>query len=99
MSTPLSYIFNAFFRDTPLDHVHHTQPNSQISKYFAYLAIWLFSWSSGVPLKRALKCKQITKTMKTDEVEIAPVPPMSLQHSAVAMQICFAGASASTNTV
>ena len=32
-STPLSYIFNALFRDTPLDHVFCAQPNSQISKY------------------------------------------------------------------
>ena len=29
----------------------------------------------------------VTKTTKTDEVKIAPVPPMSLQHSTVAMQV------------
>ena len=29
----------------------------------------------------------VTKTTTTDEVKIAPVPPMSLQHSTVAMQV------------
>ena len=29
----------------------------------------------------------VKKTKKTDEVKIAPVPPMSLQHSTVAMQV------------
>jgi len=33
------------------------------------------------------KNANVTKTMKTGEVKIAPVPPMSLQHSAVSMQI------------
>ena len=31
---PLGYIFNAHFRDTPLDHVFCAQPNSQISQIF-----------------------------------------------------------------
>ena len=31
-STPLSYISNALYRDTPLGHVYCTQPNSQIAK-------------------------------------------------------------------
>ena len=34
-----------------------------------------------------LKNANVTETMKTGEVKIAPVPPMSLQHSAVTMQI------------
>ena len=41
-STPLSYIFNALFRDTPLGHVYITQPNSQNIQICGYLAIWLF---------------------------------------------------------
>ena len=40
-STPLSHIFNALFRDTPLGHGFYAQPNSQIAKYLANLAIWL----------------------------------------------------------
>ena len=32
-STPLSCIFNALYRDTPLGHIHRTQSNSQIAKY------------------------------------------------------------------
>ena len=40
-STPLSHIFHALFRDTPLGYAQHTWPNSQISKYLADLAIWL----------------------------------------------------------
>ena len=43
-STPLSYIFNALFRDTPLGHVYRTQPNSQIAKLAKYLDIWLFGY-------------------------------------------------------
>ena len=43
-STPLSYIFNALFRDTPLDHVFGAQPNSQIAKLAKYLDIWLFGY-------------------------------------------------------
>ena len=35
-STPLSYIFDALFRDTPLGHVCRTQPNSQIAKLAIY---------------------------------------------------------------
>ena len=42
--TPLSYIFNALFRDTPLGHVYRTQPNSQIVKLAKYLDIWLFGY-------------------------------------------------------
>ena len=40
-STPLSYIFDALFRDTPLGHVCRTQPNSQIAKLAKYRDIWL----------------------------------------------------------
>ena len=36
-STPLSYIFHALFRDTPLGHVYCAQPNSQIAKLAKYL--------------------------------------------------------------
>ena len=43
-STPLSYIFNALFRDTPLDHVFCAQPNSQIAKYPNIWLIWLFGY-------------------------------------------------------
>ena len=43
-STPLSYIFNALFRDTPLGHVFCAQPNSQIAKLAKYLDIWLFGY-------------------------------------------------------
>ena len=42
--TPLSYIFYALFRDTPLGHVCHTQPSSQIAKLAKYLDIWLFGY-------------------------------------------------------
>ena len=31
-SSPLSYIFHALFRETPLGHVHRAQPNNQIAK-------------------------------------------------------------------
>ena len=41
-STPLSYILNALFRDTPLGHICCTPPNSQIAKLAKYLDIWLF---------------------------------------------------------
>ena len=40
--TPLSYIFNALSRDTPLGHVCCTQPNIEIAKLAKYLDIWLF---------------------------------------------------------
>ena len=43
-STPLSYIFNALFRDTPLGHVFGAQPNSQIAKYPNIWLIWLFGY-------------------------------------------------------
>ena len=43
-STPLSYIFNALFRDTPLGHVCCTQPNSQIAKLAKYMDIRLFGY-------------------------------------------------------
>ena len=43
-ATPLSYIFNALFRDTPLGHVHRTQPNIQIAKYPNIWLIWLFGY-------------------------------------------------------
>ena len=43
-STPLSYIFNALFRDTPLGHVFCAQPNSQIAKYPNIWLIWLFGY-------------------------------------------------------
>ena len=39
--------FYALFRDTPLEHVFCTQPNSQICQIFGFLAIWLF----GCPRK------------------------------------------------
>ena len=57
-STPLSYIFDALFRDTPLGHVCRTQPNCQIAKLAKYWDIWLFACvrqrcPSGVSLKRA----------------------------------------------
>ena len=48
-STPLSYIFNALFRDTPLGHVYRMQPNSQIAKlarYF-YINIIFFFFGTG----------------------------------------------------
>ena len=38
-STPLSYIFHALFRDTPLGHVRRMQPISQIAKLVKYLDI------------------------------------------------------------
>ena len=40
-STPLSYIFNALFRDTPLGHVHRAQPNSQISQIFVLRMLFM----------------------------------------------------------
>ena len=43
-STPLSYIFHALFRDTPLGHVHCTQSNIQIPKYPNIWLIWLFGY-------------------------------------------------------
>ena len=43
-STPLSYIFNVPFGDTPLGHVCRAQPNSQIAKLAKYLDIWLFGY-------------------------------------------------------
>ena len=43
-STPLSYIFNALFRDTPLEHVCRASPNSQIAKYPNIWLIWLFGY-------------------------------------------------------
>ena len=43
-STPLSYIFNDLFRDTPLGHGFCAQPNSQIAKLAKYLDIWLFGF-------------------------------------------------------
>ena len=63
-STPLSYIFDALFRDTPLGHVYHTQPNSQIAKLAKYLDIWLFGYLAarknhtrvGYPWKEHTKC-------------------------------------------
>ena len=56
-SAPLSYIFNALFRDTPLGHGFCAQPNSQIAKYlanFGYLAIRLCAKNmakGGIPEK------------------------------------------------
>ena len=41
---PLSYIFNALFRNTPLGYVHHTNPNNQIAKYPNIWLIWLFGY-------------------------------------------------------
>ena len=38
-SMPLSYIFHALSRDTPLGHVYRAQPNSQIAKLAKYLDI------------------------------------------------------------
>ena len=46
-SMPLSYIFNALFRDTPLGHVFCAQPNSQIAKYPNIWLIWLFGYSAA----------------------------------------------------
>ena len=43
-SKPLSCIFNALFRDTPLGHVYRTQPNIRIAKLAKYLDIWLFGY-------------------------------------------------------
>ena len=43
-STPLSYIFNALFRDTPLGYTFCAQPNSQIAKYPNIWLIWLFGY-------------------------------------------------------
>ena len=43
-TTPLSYIFNALFRNTPLGYVHHTNPNNQIAKYPNIWLIWLFGY-------------------------------------------------------
>ena len=43
-SMPLSYIFNALFRDTLLGHVFCAQPNSQIAKYPNIWLIWLFGY-------------------------------------------------------
>ena len=43
-STPLSYIFNALFRDSPLGHSFCAQPNSQIAKYPNIWLIWLFGY-------------------------------------------------------
>ena len=63
-STPLSYIFHALFRDTPLGHVYRAQPNSQIAKLAKYLDIWLFGYLAryvehsqvGYPWKEHEKC-------------------------------------------
>ena len=59
-STPLSCIFNALFKDTPLGHIPRTQSNGRIAKYPNIWLIWLFgctqkTWPSGLSLKRALK--------------------------------------------
>ena len=43
-SMPLTYIFNALFRDTPLDHVFGAQPNSKVAKLAKYMDIWLFGY-------------------------------------------------------
>ena len=43
-STPLSYIYNALFRDTPLGHGFCAQPNSPIAKYPNIWLIWLFGY-------------------------------------------------------
>ena len=65
-STPLSCIFNALFRDTPLGYVQRTLSNGQIAKYgqlqpnMKYLAIWLGELNMAkwnIP-KRALKVKK-----------------------------------------
>ena len=37
-------VFNALFRDTPLDHVFGAQPNIQIAKYANIWLIWLFGY-------------------------------------------------------
>ena len=62
--TPLSYIFPALSRDTPLGHFYHEQPNSQIAKLAKYLDIWLFGYlvryfehsQVGYPWKEHDKC-------------------------------------------
>ena len=71
-STPLSYIFNALFRDTPLDHVFCAQPNSQIAKLAKYLDIWLFGYLAarqkhgqvGYPWKEHSKCSSEVLTLR-----------------------------------
>ena len=63
-STPLSYIFHALSRDTPLGHVYRAQTNSQIAKLAKYLDIWLFGYlvryfehsQVGYPWKEHDKC-------------------------------------------
>ena len=45
-SMPLSFIFDALFRDTQLGHVCRTQPNCQIAKLAKYRDIWLI-WLFG----------------------------------------------------
>ena len=70
-STPLSYIFNALFRDTPLGHVCRTPPNSQIAKLAKYLDIWLFGYLTvrknhaqvGYPWKEHWKCSSEALTL------------------------------------
>ena len=64
MSTPLSYIYHALSRDTPLGHIYRAQPNSQIAKLAKYLDIWLFGYlvryvkhsQVGYPWKEHEKC-------------------------------------------
>ena len=70
-STPLSYIFDALFRHTPLGHLCRTQPNSQIAKLAKYLDIWLFGYLAacgkharvGYPWKEHQKCSSETLTL------------------------------------
>ena len=59
-----------------------------LSPYLLTLSeLWMvFCWLT-LEADAVLNNANVTKTTKTDEVKIAPVPPMSLQHSTVAMQV------------
>ena len=66
-STPLSYIFNALFRDTPLGYTFCAQPNSQIAKY-PNIILWGLHTTLQVPPKDRSKIPTFFLAQATGQV-------------------------------